>query len=84
MIEAAMLFALGFLAAAGLALTLSPVLWRRAERLTRRRIEAVLPVTAAEIRAERDQARADYAVKTRRLEIELDEARGALADYTGQ
>ena len=75
MIEAVMFAALGFLAAAGLALSLAPVLWRRAERLTRRRIEAVLPLTAAEFRAERDQARADYAVKTRRLEIELDEAR---------
>jgi chromosome segregation ATPase len=79
MIEAVMFAALGFLAAAGLALSLVPVLWRRAERLTRRRIEAVLPMTAAEFRAERDQARADYAVKTRRLEIELDEARRRVA-----
>ena len=75
MIEAVMFVTLGFLIASGLALSLVPVLWRRAERLTRRRIEAVLPLTAAEFRAERDQARADYAVKTRRLEIELAEAR---------
>src|SRR5919202_1276387 len=80
MIEAIMLFTLGFVAAAGLALSFAPVLWRQAERLTRRRGEAILPMSAAEIRAERDQVRADHAVRTRRIELELEQARRNIAE----
>lgn len=49
--------------------------------LTRRRIEASVPLTTDEIRAERDGLRAQHAVDVRRLEMELKAAndRGAAA-----
>lgn len=64
-----MYFALGFLTAGLLMLVLGPALWRRAVRLTRRSVEATSPMTLSEARAARDQLRAEYAVKTRRLEL---------------
>ena len=64
-----MYFALGFLTAGLLMLVLGPALWRRAVRLTRRSVEATSPMTLSEARAARDQMRAEYAVKTRRLEL---------------
>ena len=68
MVEQAMIFALGFLLAGLLALTLVPAFWRRAVRLTHRRIEAQVPVSIQEILAGRDQLRAQNAVECRRLE----------------
>ena len=64
-----MYFALGFLTAGLVMLVLGPALWRRAVRLTRRSVEATSPMTLSEARAARDQLRAEYAVKTRRLEL---------------
>ena len=72
MIEAIMYFALGFLIAAAIALTTLPAVWNRAVRLTRRRIESVVPVSLAEIQADKDQVRAEYALAMRRLEISAD------------
>ncbi|WP_321344957.1 hypothetical protein [Breoghania sp.] len=72
MINAAMYFALGFLTAGLAMLVLGPALWRRAVRLTRRSFEATSPITLSEARAARDQLRAEYAVKTRRLELGAD------------
>jgi chromosome segregation ATPase len=68
MIEQAMIFMLGFLLAGLLALALVPAFWRRAIALTRRRLEAQVPVSVHEILAERDQLRAQNAVECRRLE----------------
>jgi chromosome segregation ATPase len=67
-IETAMVFALGVLVAALLALLVLPALSRRAERLARRRVEARFPASLAEIAAERDHFRAELAVEARRLE----------------
>ncbi|MFI5412071.1 hypothetical protein [Kaistia sp. UC242_56] len=67
MIEALMYFALGFLSAGILALVVMPPVWRRALRLTRRNIERTLPMTRAEIQAEKDQIRAGFALSTRTL-----------------
>ncbi len=63
-----MVFALGVLVAALLALLVLPALSRRAERLARRRVEARFPASLAEIAAERDHFRAELAVEARRLE----------------
>ncbi|MCJ2069202.1 hypothetical protein MKK75_10370 [Methylobacterium sp. J-030] len=63
-----MIFALGFLAASLLGLLLLPALNARAARLARRRAEARLPLSPAEIAAERDFLRAQFAVQQRRLE----------------
>jgi chromosome segregation ATPase len=60
-----MYFALGFLSAGIFALVVGPPIWRRALRLTRRHIEQTLPMTRAEIQAEKDQIRASFALSTR-------------------
>ncbi|MDJ0931911.1 MAG: hypothetical protein QNJ43_15185 [Breoghania sp.] len=52
-----------------LMLVFGPAVWRRAVRLTRRSFEATSPMSLAEVHASRDQLRAEYAVKTRRLEL---------------
>jgi len=72
-----MIFALGFLAASLCGLLLLPALSARAARLERRRAEARLPLSPAEIAAERDFLRAQFAVQQRRLErrVETVEAR---------
>jgi chromosome segregation ATPase len=67
LIEAVMYFALGFLSAGIVALVLGPPLWRRALRLTRRDMERTLPMTRAEIQAEKDQIRAGFALSTSSL-----------------
>ncbi len=68
MIEWAMIFALGVLAASLLWLLAVPVLSRRALRLATERLARRLPVSMAEVNAERDQLRAAQAVEVRRLE----------------
>jgi hypothetical protein len=57
-IESMMYFALGALAAALVTLLIMPAIWRRAVRLTKKRIEAATPITLAEFRADKDQLRA--------------------------
>ena len=79
MIEALMLFTLGFLMAVGLALTVMPLVWRWASQYTRRRVTAEMPVSLAQIRASRDQIRAEYAMRVRQLEIGIDEAKRRLS-----
>lgn len=71
MIRLVLYFALGFLTAVFLAVLVAPAFWRRAVMLTRRRIEASVPLTTDEIRAERDGLRAQHAVEVRKLELEL-------------
>ncbi len=62
MIQTALYFALGFLAAVLLALLVVPPIWRRATYLTRRRVEAEIPLTLNEIQAQRDGSRAEHAL----------------------
>ncbi len=63
-----MIFALGFLSAGLLTLLFLPAIWRRAVRLSRRRLEQSLPLSMAEVAAERDQLRAEFAIERRRIE----------------
>lgn len=63
-----MIFALGFLVSGLLTLMLLPAFWRRALRLSQRRLEMQMPLSMAEIVAERDQLRADFAIRQRRIE----------------
>ena len=51
-----------------LALLFMPVLWARALRLTRQRLQAQIPVSMQEILADRDHLRAEFAVERRKLE----------------
>jgi len=71
-IEQAMFFALGLLVAGLLMLLAAPAFWRRAMRLSMRRLELLAPLTREEAIAERDLLRADFAVRERRLAQEMD------------
>ncbi len=72
MFEIIMLVALGFLVASLFALMLSPFLWRRAVRLTTRRIQGTTPLSMSDIQADKDQLRAEFAMSTRKLEMNVD------------
>ncbi|MEJ0049963.1 MAG: hypothetical protein WDN02_01890 [Methylovirgula sp.] len=74
-----MIFALGFLVAGLMALAFAPAFWRRALRLTRRRLETQVPLSVEEILADRDHLRAEFAVERRRLEIRVGEVAQAHA-----
>ena len=73
MIESVMYFGIGFLVAALLGLLFIPMVHNRAVRLTMKRLEASMPLSIAEIRADNDQVRAEFAVSTRRLEIKIEQ-----------
>jgi chromosome segregation ATPase len=73
MVEPAMYFGIGFLVAALFALLFIPLVHNRAVRLTMRRLEAATPLTLAEIRADKDQLRAEFAMSTRRLEMSVEQ-----------
>src|SRR5215469_12624051 len=72
MIESVMFFGIGFLVAALLGLLFVPLVHNRAVRLTMKRREAATPLSIAEIRADKDQLRAEFAMTTRRLEMSVD------------
>src|ERR1700740_3197312 len=72
MIEPVMFFGIGFLVAALLGLLFAPLVHNRAVRLTMKRHEASTPLSIAEIRADKDQLRAEFAMTTRRLEMSVD------------
>lgn len=80
LIENVMYFALGVLVAGLLGLIVMPAVWQRAVRLTKKRIEAATPITMAEFRADKDQLRAEFALSTRRLEMNVEALRRRLAD----
>jgi chromosome segregation ATPase len=82
-IENIMYFALGLLVAGLVALIILPAVWKRAVRLTKRRIEAATPITMAEFRADKDQLRAEFALSTRRLEMNVETLRKRLAEQLG-
>jgi chromosome segregation ATPase len=72
MIEPVMYFGIGFLVAALLCLLFVPLVHNRAVRLTMRRLEAATPLSISEIRADKDQLRAEFAMSTRRLEMSVE------------
>jgi chromosome segregation ATPase len=67
-VETIMIFALGFLAATLIALLIVPAVNARADRLARRRAEALLPLSVSELTAEKDLLRAEFAVLQTRIE----------------
>ncbi|RNJ46665.1 hypothetical protein B5V01_35580 [Mesorhizobium erdmanii] len=80
MVQSVLFFALGFLCAGFLALIVAPAVWRRAVTLTRRRIEASIPLTQTEIQADKDRIRAEYAMANRRLEMNVKALREKAAE----
>jgi chromosome segregation ATPase len=73
MVEPIMYGAIGFLIAGLLVIGFIPLVHARAERLTTRRLEALTPLSMAEIQAEKDQLRAEFAMSTRRLEMSVEQ-----------
>ena len=73
MVEPIMYFAIGFLVAMLCALMIVPLVHNRAVRLTTRRLEAATPLSMAEIQADKDQLRAEFAMSARRLEMSVDQ-----------
>lgn len=68
-----MLAGLGFLAAALLAVFMSPLYRRRVARLTTEALKRSMPLTEAEIRADKDRLRAEFAIRVHKLEMKLEE-----------
>jgi len=68
-----MYLGIGFLFATLIAVSVIPLIHGRAVRLTTRRIENSIPHSMAEIQADKDLQRADFAVSTRRLEIAIEQ-----------
>jgi chromosome segregation ATPase len=73
MIEPMMYIGIGFLVAGLLVIGVIPLVHARAVRLTLRRLEASTPVSMAEIAAEKDQLRAEFAMTMSRLEMSVEQ-----------
>ena len=71
-INTAMLVGLGFLIAALLAVLIAPAYRRRTVRLTTDALKRSLPLTEAEMRADKDRLRADHAIRIHNLEAKLE------------
>ncbi len=73
MLESIMYILIGVLAGGLAGLAFVPLVHNRAVRLTTRRLIAALPESEAEIQAQRDLMRAEFAVSTRRLEMTVEQ-----------
>ena len=73
MIESIMYVGIGFLTAGLLVIGVIPLVHARAVRLTMRRLEALTPLSMAEIQADKDLLRAEFAMSTRRLELSVEQ-----------
>jgi chromosome segregation ATPase len=73
MVEPIMYLAIGFLVSMLFGLMIMPLVHNRAVRLTTRRMEAATPLSMAEIQADKDQLRAEFAMSARRLEMSVDQ-----------
>lgn len=73
MVEPIMYLAIGFLLSILCGLAIMPLVHNRAVRLTTRRLEAATPLSMAEIQADKDQLRAEFAMSARRLEMSVDQ-----------
>jgi len=75
MIEPIMYLAIGFLVSMLFGLMIVPLVHNRAVRLTTKRLEAATPLSMAEIQADKDQLRAEFAMSARRLEMSVEQLR---------
>lgn len=78
-VYAAMHVILGFLLAAFLLLLLQPAYRRRIERFASESIKRTLPLTEAEITADKDRLRAAFALDVHKLEMKIEDAALAAA-----
>jgi chromosome segregation ATPase len=84
MVEPVMYLAIGFLVAMLLGLMAMPLVHNRAVRLTTKRLEALNPMSMAEIQADRDQLRAGFAVNLRRLETSVERYRNTTSQQLAE
>ena len=75
MIESLMLCGIGLLAGCLLTLLFIPLVHERAVRLTMRQLAEAVPLTASEIRADKDLLRAQFAMALRQLEVNIEQLR---------
>src|SRR5258707_4605680 len=73
MVDPIMYLAIGFLVSMLFGLMIVPLVHNRAVRLTTKRLEAATPLSMAEIQADKDQLRAEFAMSARRLEMSVDQ-----------
>lgn len=73
MIEPLIFVGIGFISASLIWLVITQLVRARAIRLTMRRLEASTPLSMAEIQADKDQLRAEFAMSTRRLEMSVEQ-----------
>jgi chromosome segregation ATPase len=81
MIEPIMFVAIGFLLAGLLVIGAIPLVHARAVRLTTRRLEALNPLSIAEIQADKDLLRAEFAMSTYRVEKRVEEIKAKATDH---
>jgi chromosome segregation ATPase len=84
MIEPIMYLAIGFLVSMLFGLMIVPLVHNRAVRLTTRRMEAATPLSMAEIQADKDQLRADFAMSARKLELSVEQLRAKTASQLAE
>ena len=82
MIAIAMYISLGVFVTLLLTMLLLPLIWRRAVRLTEKRIKAEMPISYTELRAEKDMQRAEQAFELRRLEVTTEASLEEVANQT--
>ncbi|MCR9136260.1 MAG: hypothetical protein NXI27_09715 [Alphaproteobacteria bacterium] len=75
MVEFLLIFALGFLAAALIGMLITPAIYGRIVKLTEKRIQATVPLSAAEIKGKSDLMRAGFASETAKLTTQLEKER---------
>jgi hypothetical protein len=72
MVESIIFFGIGFLFATLIGVAVIPLIHSRAVQLTIRRLEAAIPQSRAEIQADKDLLRAEFAMSTRRLDMSVE------------
>lgn len=78
-IQAIMMLALGFLGAGFFAVLIAPAYRKRAARLAVEELKRTMPLSEAEIRADKDRLRAEYAVHIHKLQVKVDQSANASA-----
>lgn len=84
MVEPIMYLGIGFLLAALLGLGIVPLVHARAVRLTVKRLEASTPLSMAEIQADKDQLRAEFAMSARRLEMSVEQLKAKTTSQSAE
>ena len=84
MIKSIMYFGIGFLFATLIGVTVIPLIHTRAVRLTIRRLEDSIPQSMAEVQADKDALRAEFAMSTRRLENRVEQLQNKTANQLAE